>query len=144
MVGTSKGKDTLGSVPLSLCCKMNVCFQFSRIFGGRVVCTESLCSHNPISSFFFDLPMQDKLFPNQAEDAFVKNYANWGFDVRPQAHIKILQGAQTVKSVKTGPFNLRSTSNKFNRAVSQEISRRVNRGSIKTSALDEVLSGKEF
>jgi len=35
---------TGGSAPLSKCCKMSLCFQFTRQLGGKVVCLDSLCA----------------------------------------------------------------------------------------------------
>ena len=47
------GKDC----PLSRCCKMTVCFQFSRDIGGKVICLESLCAYNPLHYFFIDMDL---------------------------------------------------------------------------------------
>lgn len=39
---------TGSKAPLSKCCKMSLCFQFTRYLGGKVLCLESLCARNPI------------------------------------------------------------------------------------------------
>ena len=41
--------------PLSRCCKMAVCFQFTKDIGGKVICMESLCALNPLQHFFIGM-----------------------------------------------------------------------------------------
>lgn len=54
--------------PLSRCCKMAVCFQFTKDIGGKVICMESLCALNPLQHFFIGLDLVQTLFYESPAD----------------------------------------------------------------------------
>jgi hypothetical protein len=53
---------TGSNAPLSKCCKMSLCFQFTRHLGGKVICLESLCARNPIDAFVLPETLTHLLF----------------------------------------------------------------------------------
>ena len=58
--------------PLSKCCKMSMCFTFTKDLGGKVLCLDSLCAKNPIETFFVSFNLLTTLFDPQIKDERLK------------------------------------------------------------------------
>ena len=106
--------------PLSKCCKMPVCFQFSKDIGGKVICLESLCALNPLDHFFIDPDLIKVLYYNIGIDSQ---------NIQPRQ----LTRAQFKKLKPT-----------FKKVISNEISKMISRGGHKSLAIREILENTDL
>eukprot|EP00347_Sterkiella_histriomuscorum_P013435 403364716 len=125
--------------PLSKCCKMTVNFQFDKqIFGGKVICMETLCPYNPIDQFFMEVDLIEQLYQ--------------GFGVQTTTHglqNAIISGS--MNNMMSG--NITQSENHYQqeysnkprvqKALASEVSRSIQKGIYKNQSLREVLMTRQ-